>query len=394
MDSVDIDDIERVLQNATEALENSKHHIFEISEAARQEHQMLINELQRVVEDLNETIHAVDELDVQFRRSRTRLVEVSRDFRRFGEKDIREAYENATKLQLSLTINREKEESLKQKRDELQKRIRNLERTIERAEALFSQMNVVLEYLSGDLGQVTRILESAKNRQLLGLKIILAQEEERRRIAREIHDGPAQSMANLILRTDIAERMLAKGELDVVKQELGELKRNVRTELEEVRKIIFNLRPMTLDDLGLVPTIRKLLQDFEEKTRIHTKFEFRGRDRRISSPMEVALFRLVQESLTNVQKHANASYVTVEMAYLSDNMMRVSIADNGVGFDLQRWETKTASGGGNSFGLVGMRERVELLEGKFQIESSKQAGTRIVIEVPLDDRSREDERNG
>jgi len=392
--NVEVDAIERVLKNATEALESSKYHIYEIGEAARQEQEALATELQRVMEELDDTINMVDKLEEQYRRARVRLVEVSRDFKRYGEKDIREAYESATQLQLNLSMNREKESNLKAKRDDLQKRIRNIDRTIERAEALFSQMNVVLEYLSGDLGQVTRILESAKNRQLLGLKIILAQEEERRRIAREIHDGPAQSMANLILRTDIAERMLAKGELGVVKEELADLKQNVRTELEEVRKIIFNLRPMTLDDLGLVPTIRKLTQDYEEKTKIRTKFELRGRERRLASGMEVALFRLVQESLTNVAKHADATHVTVEMAFLADGAVRVVVADNGVGFDIARWESKVAAGRGASFGLVGMRERVELLEGIFEIESNVNAGTKITIEVPLGDGTKEDVNHG
>jgi two-component system sensor histidine kinase DegS len=392
--NVEVDAVERVLKSATEALESGKYQIYEISESARQEQEALKRELQQVMEDLNETILLVDKMEEQYRRARVRLVEVSRDFKRYGEKDIRDAYENATQLQLTLTVNREKEGNLKQKRDELHKRIRNVERTIERAEALFSQMNVVLEYLSGDLGQVTRILESAKNRQLLGLKIILAQEEERRRIAREIHDGPAQSMANLILRTDIAERMLAKGELEVVKTELGELKRNVRMELEEVRKIIFNLRPMTLDDLGLVPTIRKLTQDYEEKTKIRTKFELRGRERRLASAMEVALFRLVQESLTNVLKHADATYVSVEMSFPAEGVIRVVIIDNGIGFDVARWQSKVSSGGGASFGLVGMRERAELLEGKFEIESNVNAGTKIAIEVPLDDASKEEVNHG
>ena len=156
-----------------------------------------------------------------------------------------------------------------------------MEKSIERAETIGSQINVVHEYLSGDLNQVTRILESAKNRQQIGLKIILAQEEERKRIAREIHDGPAQSLANIVLRTEIAERMLGKQEFQLVQAELIDLKGQVRSGLEEIRKIIFNLRPMALDDLGLVPTLRKYVQDFEDKTKIRTIFDTIGKEVRL-----------------------------------------------------------------------------------------------------------------
>ena len=111
---------------------------------------------------------------ITYRRSRIRLTEVSRDFVRYNEEDIKQAYEKATQLQLDLLIYREKEMYLKARRDELQKRVRGVEKSVERAEIVSAQMGVVLEYLSGELGQVTRILESAKNRQMLGLKIILA----------------------------------------------------------------------------------------------------------------------------------------------------------------------------------------------------------------------------
>ncbi len=387
----DVEAIERIMNHATEAMQDSKYQIFEICEAARQEKDSLSKELQQVMVQLRETIASVDELGEKYRRSRVRLVEVSRDFHRYGEKEIRTAYEQASEIQLGLTIAREKEETLKCRRDDLQRRLRNIERTVERAEALFSQMNVVLEYLSGDFSQVTRILESAKTRQLLGLKIILAQEEERKRIAREMHDGPAQSMANLILRTEIAERMLARGETDVVREELAGLKSQVRVELEEVRNIIYNLRPMALDDLGLTPTIRKLTQDFEEKQRVRTRFEVKGRERRLTSGMEVALFRMVQEALTNIVKHAQATHVQVELSFGASSVKMV-VQDNGVGFDTRKMEERGSRE--EHFGLVGMQERVELLEGSCTIESDRQKGTRVTIEVPFENTVKEEVNHG
>ncbi|WP_438447455.1 sensor histidine kinase [Gorillibacterium sp. sgz5001074] len=375
-----VDAIDRVIKNAISVMEDSKYQIFEICESARAERESLNKELQQVMEDVTATIDQVDKLELSYKRARIRLTEVSRDFHKFTEEDIRIAYEAATSMQLQLTLAREKESHLKQRRDELQKRIKNVDKQVERAESLVGQMNVVLEYLTGDLNQVTRILESAKNRQLLGLKIILAQEDERKRIAREIHDGLAQSMANVVIRTEITERMLSRQEFESVKQELRELKSQVRGGLEEVRKIIFNLRPMALDDLGLIPTLRKFVQDYEDKTKIRTKFEMIGRETRLPSGMEVAVYRLVQEAFSNVYKHANASYVTLEVTFQT-TMVKISVQDNGEGFDVGVVEHKM--GKGVHFGLIGMRERVELLEGRLDIDSEKGKGTRVSMLIPI-----------
>ncbi|WP_372813655.1 sensor histidine kinase [Paenibacillus sp.] len=382
-----VDVFDRVIKNAINVMENSKYQVFEICESVRAEREALNNELQLVIEETRKMIDTVDRFEVDYRRSRVRLTEVSRDFKRFNEEDIRAAYEAATQLQAQLAIHREKELHLKHRRDDLQKRIKNVDKQLERAETLVSQFGVVLEYLSGDLNQVTRILESAKNRQLLGLKIILAQEEERKRIAREIHDGLAQNMANMVLRTEITERMLAKEAYNAVKNELSDLKLSVRSGIEEVRKIIFNLRPMALDDLGLVPTLRKFVQDYEEKAKIRTKFEMVGKEIRLPSGMEVAIYRLVQETFSNVHKHAQATHVTLELTF-QQQMVKLTVSDNGMGFSTENIDKKIANG--THYGLMGMRERVELLEGRMDIESTVGVGTKVSMVIPIKSDSREE----
>ncbi|OAB47698.1 sensor histidine kinase [Paenibacillus antarcticus] len=369
--------IDRVIKNAIEVVENSKLQMFEILESARDELNALNQELKFVVKETVDTLQKVDLLELSYRRSRIRLTEVSRDFVRYKEEDIRQAYEKATQLQLDVMIYREKEMYLKARRDELQIRTRNVENSVERAEVIGSQMSVVMEYLSGEISQVGRIIETAKNRQLIGLKIILAQEEERKRIAREIHDGPAQLLANLVLRTEIVERMLVKQEFRMVQDEIVDLKGQVRASLEEIRKVIFNLRPMALDDLGLIPTLRKYIYDFEEKMRIRTLIETRGKEHRLSSAMEAAMYRLVQEALTNVAKHAQASYVVVEITYQAQ-MVKIVVQDNGCGLRLDQLEKKSQ----DHFGIIGMRERVELLDGRMEIESALNDGTKIIIHIP------------
>ncbi|KWX86180.1 histidine kinase, partial [Paenibacillus riograndensis] len=230
------DAIDRVIKNTIDVMESSKYQIFEILQVARDELVALTKELQRVMEETDETLQKVDKLELQYHRSRIRLTEVSRDFVRYSEKDIRVAYEKATELQLELMMTREREVYLRSRRDELQMRVRSVENSVERAESIGSQMSVVLEYLSGELGQVTRIVESAKNRQMIGLKIILAQEEERKRIAREIHDGPAQMLENRVLRTEIVESMLIKQAFGVVQDEVVDLKGQVEASREEMRR--------------------------------------------------------------------------------------------------------------------------------------------------------------
>lgn len=373
------DIIDRVIKNAIQVMENSKYQMFEILDTAQTELVTLNQELQSVLKETAETIERVDQLEMNYRRSRIRLTEVSRDFVRYSEEDIKQAYEKATQLQLDVMIFREKEMYLKARRDDLQKRAKSVEASVERAETIGSQMGVVLEYLSGELGHVTRIIESAKNRQFIGLKIILAQEEERKRISREIHDGPAQLLAHLVLRTEIVERMIAKQEFKMVQDEIVDLKKQVRSSLEEMRKVIFNLRPMALDDLGLIPTLRKYVQDYEEKTKIRALFETRGKEHRLSSAMEAAIYRLIQEALTNAAKHAYPTYVLVEITYQAQ-LVKIVVQDNGLGFNPELFQQKSKDHG--HFGLIGMRERVELLEGRMEIESAENQGTKIVIHIP------------
>ena len=374
--------LERIIQHAIEVIENSKAQVFTIYESFIKELALLEEELERVLREVEETIPIVNRLEWEFRLARIKLTEVSRDFVRYNEEDIKAAYEKATRIQLDLMVYREKEQYLRNRRDELQKRIRDLERSIERAESVVSQLNVVSEYLSGDLSNVSRILESVKSRQLLGLKIIMAQEEERKRVAREIHDGPAQTLANLVLKTEIAERFLEMDDIENLRAELTDLRTQLRGGLEEIRKIIFLLRPMALDDLGLTPTLRKYVQDFEERTRIKASFEATGKESRLPGAMEVALFRLAQEALNNVQRHARATFVSLKLNF-SDTEVEMTIKDNGVGFRMNENGPRERAKLQSRFGLMGMRERVELLQGTLQIDSAPGQGTTIHITLPL-----------
>jgi two-component system sensor histidine kinase DegS len=150
----------------------------------------------------------------------------------------------------------------------------------------------------------------------------------------------------------------------------------VRAALYEVRRIIYDLRPMALDDLGLVPTLRKYLQTIEEYHN-HSKIVFVniGMERRLPTKYEVALFRMIQESVQNALKHANACEIKVSLE-ITNAAITVLIKDNGVGFDTTQKKPE-------SFGIIGMRERVELLDGELTFDSKLGKGTAVLIHVPL-----------
>ena len=148
-----------------------------------------------------------DRLETLAQSARNHLSTVSRNFNEYSEEQVKEAYEKAHQIQMDYIMNRELEKQLRKRRDELERRLQGLHETIERAEHLVAQTTFVLNYLTSDLKQVGEVLEEAKMKQDFGLKIIMAQEEERKRLSREIHDGPAQMLANVMMRSDLVERL-------------------------------------------------------------------------------------------------------------------------------------------------------------------------------------------
>jgi len=373
---VDIREIDQIVEKMVDVVENSKTEIFAIGEQSRLEFETLFEELDHIRKQVVLVIDEGDKLERQARLSRKYLSEVSRHFKTYSEEQVHNAYEKAHSLQVDLQMNRQLERQLRTKRDDLERRLIGLKYTIDRAENLVSQISIVETFLSSDLAQIGEIIQDAKRHQEFGFKIIEAQEEERKRLSREIHDGPAQMMANVMMRSDLIDRIFRERGADEAIKEIREMKKMVRNALYEVRRIIYDLRPMALDDLGLVPTLRKYLQTIEDYSKI-TKIEFIniGQEKRLPSKMEVALFRLIQESVQNTLKHAEATHVTVKLE-LKDQYATAIIKDNGKGFEQDSKKD-------GSFGLLGMKERVELLNGSINFDSIIGKGTVIMINIPL-----------
>lgn len=372
---IDIKLLDGIVKQTISTIERSKARIFDIYEAARNEMENVKRDLQRIKQETADIILKVDELERKERRSRLRLVEVSRNFRVYSEDDIKAAYEETSSLQVELAVSREQEQNLRQQRDNLEIRLKNLQSTVKKAEDLASQVGAALGYLGNQMGVVVNNLETLQQKQAFGAKIIKAQEEERRRVAREIHDGPAQAMANVVFRAEVCERLI-DSDLDRTKRELRELREQVRQCLRETRKIIFDLRPMTLDDLGVVPTVRRLLETMKERAGTLSEVKIIGEEKRFDAHLEIGLFRIIQEALNNVEKHAKAGFVTVKFEFRKDLISAV-VEDDGLGFEC------SSDLGREHFGLMGMKERIGLLGGEVSVKSAVGKGTQVFVRLPL-----------
>ena len=210
--------------------------------------------------------------------------------------------------------------------------------------------------------------------QMAGIEMIVnAQEAERQRLSRQMHDGPAQALSNFILQAEIAMRLLDVDPAQA-KDELGNLKTSAMSTFQKVRNFIFELRPMMLDDLGLSPTIKKYVDAFKEQTGLEVSLSITGSERRLEPYLEVMVFRAIQELLGNAARHSQATLIKVHLD-MGNELIRASVDDNGKGFDPETLKESS------NLGLKLIRERAEMLGGNFEVDSSSGSGARISFSV-------------
>ncbi len=377
---INVAQLDKIIKRTIRVINESKSEIYEIAESSRRECKRLEDELEELKEQVKQLISEIEVLEVALKDSKRRLMLINKNFSLHTQEELKEAYEKADNLRVELAVKREMERFLIKRRNELEIRIKDTLKTVQRADKLITQVGAALGYLTGDLQEISLQLEGLQHKQLLGLKIIKAQEEERQRVARDIHDGPAQMLSNVVLKAEICERLIDV-DLDQARSELQNLKKIVRDSLQDVRKIIYNLRPMSLDDLGLIPTLQRYILTFQEESGISVSFITKGSEPELKSVISLTVFRIVQEALSNVAKHARANNAVMQLEFLEKNL-KLYVYDDGIGFDTAKLNDRNediTSG----FGLVSMRERVELLGGDMRISSKPGKGTRLNIIIPF-----------
>ena len=385
--------LRRLLTNTINTIEDNKTQIFDIYENTRTEVEEARRRLLELKQSVAETIERVDGLTAEEQQAKRRLAEVSEKFAEYTEDEIRKTYEAVSIIQINLAIEREKEQAMRAERDKLEIRLRYLGNVVARAEQMALSIGSVLSYLSTQVSGVIWKIEAVQKDKFVGARIIKATEEERYRISREIHDGPAQDLANGLLTTTIVERLMDQNDTAEAKKTLEELRREIRKCLTSVRQIIFDMRPMALDDLGLPQAVEQLITLFGERGKLHGTFSLEGDYYALPKHVEIAVFRIVQEALNNVVQHARTDKVRVRMHYTSQ-ALTVLIADEGIGFMPDRVdepEDDESDGAldmesqrrrrGRHFGMIGMEERAKLIGAEIQVLSEPGKGTKVHLRV-------------
>jgi two-component system sensor histidine kinase DegS len=315
---------------------------------------------------IQQTTSEVERLSQRNTQATNRLRQIETTIDTAPREDIREAYAAVLDTQQRLFTMRGQLEKLQNNQSSLSRYFDLLRGVLE----LMGNAQYEAQTEDGEEGGVA-------TRPLI-VRIINAQEKERQRLSRQMHDGPAQSLTNLILQAEICERLFDT-DPNRAKTELVALKNAVSATFQKVKGFILNLRPMMLDDLGVVPTLRRYVDSFTDNSGVLANLTITGKERRLEPYQEVTTFRLIQELLNNAVEYGHASNIQIGLD-MADELIRVSVEDNGSGFELTEALTSPDA---DQLGLATMRERVEMLGGRIHFDSSLGRGTRIGFELPI-----------
>lgn len=346
-------------------------HLRQMATDTEKEATQLETEMREIDILVRQTTSEIERLQQKQVESSARLRQVEANLEAYSGTDIRDAYSGSQDSQMRLFM-------MKNQLEQLQ----NKQRTMQRYRAQLEKLSVLAgqgaeessfaPVPSGNEGDT----QSTGNTQTI-INIIEAQEAERQHLSRQMHDGPAQSLTNLILQAEIVERMF-DSEPAKARAELGNLKSSANATFQRIRDFIFDLRPMMLDDLGLIPTLKRYVQTFEDKTHIPVNLSTQG-ERNLSSYIEVTLFRAIQELLSNIARHAHASRIQVSLD-LQNNPIVAIVEDDGGGFDAESIMAAVRQRG--SSGLANLEKRIEMLGGHIQYQSATGRGTKVRAELP------------
>lgn len=331
--------------------------------------QQTISENERTQSELNEigvlvkqSAAEVERLSQHNTRVGTYLRQLQTNFDTIPREDIKEGYEALINAQQRLF-------TMRGQLEKLESDYRNLER-------LYNYQRQLIQVTAG-MEDLPTIRQRTRDNSGF-IRVIQSEEAARQSLVRRMHDGPASSLSNFILQAEICQRFFDT-DPGRARVELNALKSSATETFKEVKDFIFDLRPMMLDDLGVVPTLRRYVESVEDKHEISVSIAVTGIERRLEEHIEVTIFRGVQELLTNARVHGQASSVQLLLDLDSDRVLAV-VEDDGTGFNME--DEETGDPGKTTIGLPTLRERIEMLGGELTLQSSIGQGTRAEFWVP------------
>lgn len=340
---------------------------------------VLQKEIKRVRDKLAEIKVQVEQTQMVVDREQARNADIATELRRVQDnidttprQDIRSIYDEAIEARFRLTTMRGQLEKFQNSRDLLEMQQQMLVQVLQRLQGGIDTLPS--EVGSGPIPTASMSI----------VRIVQAQEEERQRLARQMHDGPAQSLTNFILQTEICQRWFDRNPARAA-EELFALKDMASVTFQKVRDFIFDLRPMMLDDLGVMPTVRRYVDSFREKNDIDVKLDILGEERRLESHREVMVFRAIQELMVNARDYANAAEIIIRLD-ITGNRIKITVEDNGRGFDAE-----AAMMGDDSYhdpraqSLITLKQKFELVGGSVAVFSGENEGTSVRLELPASD---------
>lgn len=323
-------------------------------------------QVQLEIEQKNELIRILDIKLIQLRQEITTI-----DLDTSKEELFSPTYNNKKSSRSSELLNEEKMII-----ERINDTYKGLSKLIQRKNNIDNVIKCI-ELVKNDISQGDNLLY---NNTEYGIKILETQESERKRIARDLHDTTVQNLTNMMHKTELCFKLT---DIDPVRSkiELQTMIKTIKTTIKDMRGIIYDLRPMSLDDLGLIPTIEKYIREIRNSHEIEVTLEVTNDEVKVLSVINLTIFRIIQEALNNALKHGKATKINIKIEYI-DNFIELCIKDNGLGFT----EAKHIDNNEDilsGYGLSMMKERVILLSGEININSKTNEGTEIFVKVPL-----------
>ncbi len=356
----------------TPGLNNPKEALVNEVRAEYDRTQLRLKELQTLIEQSQAEVKRLQQKSIDVTAQLNRL---EANFDTVPRNDIKVIYTNAMDTKTRLLTMQSQLEKVQQDRHQLESFAKIFERLLTMLEGV--PVGAVVGMPTADGGSA-----GATNGALSGetiIRIIESQEAERQRLARQMHDGPAQSLTNFILQAEICQRLFDRNP-DKATAELGNLKIAASTTFQKVRDFIFDLRPMMLDDLGLAPTVRRYMDAFADKSGIETQLNIVGEERRrMETHTEVMMFRSVQELLGYARDQAGALKLKVVLD-ISGNPIKASVTFNGK--IISEIEAAVEQTGNKIFGLKSLHERIELVGGTMDVYSQEGEDNRVDVTLP------------